>query len=748
MIRLQNVSKYYYKKGIIANGISKVSMELKIGEFVVITGESGSGKSTLLNVISGLDSYEEGEMYIDGKETSHFTQDDFELYRKNYIGNIFQNFNLVAGYTVYQNIELALLAEGKESDKIKVQINEIIDRVGLAEYANTKASKLSGGQKQRVAIARALAKASPIIVADEPTGNLDVKSAAEIVKLLSELAKDRLVVVVTHNFEQFEKYATRQIKMSDGRLIEDRKADVNETVISENIEEKSDKSVSGGEVRNREVGDILSKSKLKLGTRNTFNLIGKFVLLLVVFVFLLEGVASQYASFKASDNTAENMGTNNFFLSSSDERIIVKNKDNSPITDKQYNDLLKKEGVDFVVKQDLALDTMIYIEGKEDNLSGFPGDLSFSSDELVAGRMPKADDEVVFEINRGRSARGKNLKQYLNGTWTYTSDDRTKTKPIKIVGIKYYDSNNSMKWESTVHMRPTFLEEIKSENIQNNSTVYAVLDKKEIAIPNSIVSSQKVPRGKMYVPEDFDGMFKNGRAVGNKLNLNIKNIYFKDNTELEITNTITSKNFKNLLGTSDTFDSVSHNIYINQDDYNKLYKRPDYQMSVYAKDVQKVDLLVKSLKADGYEVVDLKHAKTMMFDTAILKIVQVPFTFIGLIAVFFICYFVIKLILKSRSSYFSTLRVLGIDKNDINRILDIELLIISHIAFILCGIFTALVLNGVIVIDTISDTFKHLGIFDYVALYVIVIAMTLLISKRFAKAVFKKTAVGNFREEV
>ena len=118
MIKLKNVSKFYYSKGVIASGFNKINLEFNIGEFVAITGESGSGKSTLLNVISGLDTYEEGEMYIDGKETSHYTEKDFEDYRRKYIGNIFQNFNLVNSYTVYQNIELVLLLNGEKKKNI------------------------------------------------------------------------------------------------------------------------------------------------------------------------------------------------------------------------------------------------------------------------------------------------------------------------------------------------------------------------------------------------------------------------------------------------------------------------------------------------------------------------------------------------------------------------------------------------------------------------------------------------------
>ena len=233
MIKLKNVSKFYYSKGVIATGFTKVNLELDMGEFVAITGESGSGKSTLLNVISGLDSYEDGEMYIDGKETSHYTEKDYEDYRRKYIGNIFQNFNLINSYTVKQNIELALLLNGKKRKEIKKDVIDIIKKVGLYKFRNTKASKLSGGQKQRVAIARALIKDTPIIIADEPTGNLDSKSSKEIIKLLHDISKDKLVIVVTHNFDEISEYVTRVIKMNDGRIIEDKK--LNDTNIKKDI---------------------------------------------------------------------------------------------------------------------------------------------------------------------------------------------------------------------------------------------------------------------------------------------------------------------------------------------------------------------------------------------------------------------------------------------------------------------------------------------------------------------------------
>ena len=309
MLKLKNVSKFYYNKGVVSSGIFKINLEFNMNEFVVITGESGSGKSTLLNVISGLDSYEEGEMYINGEETSYYTEKDFFDYRKRYIGNIFQNFNLINSYTVYENVELVLLINGFKSKDIREKVDNVLKQVGMYKYRNTKVSKLSGGEKQRVAIARTLAKDSRIIVTDEPTGNLDSKSAKNIVELLHEISKDKLVIVVTHNYEQFEKYATRRIKMHDGKVLED-------TYIN--------KKVKNTDIKESHFGKMLNVNKFKLGIRNTFNIVPKFLLLLLVYTFLSFAVLSLYASYSKSKYDFSNVGYNANFTDLSDKRIIIK----------------------------------------------------------------------------------------------------------------------------------------------------------------------------------------------------------------------------------------------------------------------------------------------------------------------------------------------------------------------------------------------------------------------------------------
>lgn len=221
LLKLENIGKIYDSNDILTIGIRGINLSFDYNEFVTIEGESGSGKSTLLNVIGANDSYEEGELYINDSETSHYGSKEWELYREKYIATVFQDFNIIENLTVLENVELALLRFSDKKLRSQKAL-ELIEKVGLINHINQRGSKLSGGEKQRTVIARALAKDAPIILADEPTGNLDVKSSREIAKLLKDVSKDKLVIVVTHNPEFFVEYATRRVTIQDGALKEDK----------------------------------------------------------------------------------------------------------------------------------------------------------------------------------------------------------------------------------------------------------------------------------------------------------------------------------------------------------------------------------------------------------------------------------------------------------------------------------------------------------------------------------------------
>lgn len=190
LLKLKNIGKIYDSNDIFTIGIRGINLEFDYNEFVTIEGESGSGKSTLLNVIGANDTYEEGELYINGEETSHYSETEWGKYREKNIATIFQDFNIIENLTVLENVELALLRLDDKKERRK-RAKELIGRVGLTKQINQRGSKLSGGEKQRTVIARALAKDAPIILADEPTGNLDVKASKEVAALLKEVSKDK-----------------------------------------------------------------------------------------------------------------------------------------------------------------------------------------------------------------------------------------------------------------------------------------------------------------------------------------------------------------------------------------------------------------------------------------------------------------------------------------------------------------------------------------------------------------------------
>lgn len=222
ILKLNKINKVFnINKNEKFNALSDIDLEFSKGEFVSIVGASGSGKSTLLNIIAGLDIPTTGELLIGGKSSKKFKKQDWDLYRKNNIGFVFQNFNLIEHLTALENVEIVMNLIGMKFTNRKKRATELLQKVGLGAHLNHRPSELSGGQKQRVAIARALANDPDIILADEPTGALDVNTGTEIMQLISSISKEKLVIMVTHNDELANEYSSRKICVSDGKIISD-----------------------------------------------------------------------------------------------------------------------------------------------------------------------------------------------------------------------------------------------------------------------------------------------------------------------------------------------------------------------------------------------------------------------------------------------------------------------------------------------------------------------------------------------
>ena len=250
MLQLKNIKKVYAAGENAVQALDGVSLTFRHNEFVSILGQSGCGKTTLLNIVGGLDRYTEGDLIINGKSTKQFRDRDWDAYRNHTIGFVFQSYNLIPHQSVLQNVELALTLSGVKKAERRRRAKAALEQVGLGDQLRKKPSQLSGGQMQRVAIARALVNDPAIILADEPTGALDTETSVQVMDLLKEVARDRLVVMVTHNPELAEQYSTRIIRMLDGKITDD-SAPLSEEEIAAEIELEQMQATAAAHKRRR-----------------------------------------------------------------------------------------------------------------------------------------------------------------------------------------------------------------------------------------------------------------------------------------------------------------------------------------------------------------------------------------------------------------------------------------------------------------------------------------------------------------
>ena len=444
LLELRDIGKIYVSESTVAVGIRGVNLAFERGEFVAVTGQSGSGKSTLLNIISGMDSYEEGELYAEGEPTSHYTQADWEKYREKYISFIFQEYNIIDSFTVLENVELSLMHIRNRAVR-RERALELIRRVGLEAHIRQKGSQLSGGQKQRTVIARALAKDSPIILADEPTGNLDSETSKEIIQLLREVSRDKLLIVVTHNFEEVSEYATRGVRVFDHAVASDREINPGRNLSKANTDEEDGTASADNEGVQTEKHSTIRNS-LALGWSEF-----KAKPRLSVFICVLLLIASAVLFFMFSTFWSEIrvfFVDENYMFSRVDGRLVVVRSDGAAIGEEELRSLAEKTGAKEYVRFDRAFDMHDLGEWRgyypHYDMRGYspqdsrPFNATYIDDGAKPdiGRKPENDHEVMLSVPYFmRDMFGVNKIDF-------TSVSIGQGLSYDVVGIRYYIDSN------------------------------------------------------------------------------------------------------------------------------------------------------------------------------------------------------------------------------------------------------------------------------------------------------------------
>ena len=765
-IELKKASKYYVGEDSVSMGFSRIDLNLDIGEFVAITGESGSGKSTLLNVISGLDTYEEGEMFVCGEDTSAYSTEDYERYRKTYIGNIFQDFNLINSYTVYQNIEAVMLLSGKKKKECKDRVLELIDLVGLSDFRRTKVSKLSGGQKQRVAIARALAKNAPIIVADEPTGNLDSESAANVMETLAKVSKDRLVVIVTHNYEQAEAYVTRKLTMHDGSIIEDKKISAPETELTALSEIPVPEKMRKG-------------SEVRLGIRNAFNLPAKFILLFIIYLFASTAVLGQYAATMNSMYETDLLGTNPHFINTNPKRIIVKKTDGSSFTDADLSAIQSTPNVGEVVKNDIAIDRAVSINIGNTVAEGPVAPVGLiGKDVKVYGHMPENDYEIVVRLDAYSSSfldYENNIDDYIDKPVVVRDINQTQTyafaEPVKVAGIIVdLDQDETPAYAldgyAVIYAGDGVYNELMYSMTASASETELDFGGKKInnEYGRAVYMSPNVPDGKAYILDDQTYYYNDDadeadekQVIGKHLGIKVKNSFFESEGDYKVEKIITGSNCDKLVGIpKGEFENYFNCVFISPNDFRELLDKGSYQISIFMLNEQNADDTQTMLNENGYTTLPVKDALLSSTENmgGIFDFMTYGRLALEFIALFLIVYAVIRLIMRSRNSYYSTLRMLGASKGNTDNILRVELVFMMMIAYGADVLFAFLVNRGLLQewthmeMKEITKLIHYLAPADYIMLGMVMLLMSLVIANRYSSHIFTKSAMRAFREGV
>ncbi len=768
MLELKNIKKSYKTGDFIQHALKGVNLSFRKNEFVAILGPSGSGKTTLLNIIGGLDRYDSGDLIINQKSTKNFKDREWDSYRNNCIGFIFQSYNLINHMDIMANVEMGMTLSGISAKKRRKTAKEVLNKVGLKEHMHKRPNQLSGGQMQRVAIARALANNPDIILADEPTGALDSKTSVQIMDLIKEIAKDKLVIMVTHNPDLANLYANRVIEMKDGKIIRD----------SNPIDEK-EKEEETYQIRKTSMNffTALHLSLNNIRTKKGRTLLTAFassigIIGISLILSLSNGFDEQIDVFEKNTLSALPIMISKQSMNL-DEETMAKMQEEMTDTEESYpnidyvipsetveekyvhNNVLTKDYVNYIdkmPKEDIVGINYIYtmglnvlqkIDGNVKQIS--TTDVTFTTYphslddregvieerfDMLAGRMPTSKEEIILEVDSKNQVSSDllellgfttkeniNFKEILNSTITlvlnkdYYQNLGNYYIPKQDLDSLYENKDNLiLKVVGIVRLKDDYPSMAATPGLyySNDLQNYLINMNKE----SDIVKAQKIADYNVMTGEKFDLTTKEGKDL--------------------------KENILGYLGD----DIEPYMIQIHPKDFNSKENIINY-LDEYNKDKKEEDKIAYLDQANL-----MSSLSSNIMDA--ITIVLVAFSSISLIVSCIMIGIIMYISVLERTKEIGILRSLGARKKDITRVFNAETFIIGTASGLL-GILVAWLLlfptNSILLDLTNLENVAVMNPLHSLLLIVISVCLTLIGGWLPAKIASKKDPVIALRTE-
>lgn len=733
MLELKKIKKTYNAGGLKQNALNSVSIKFRKSEFVCILGPSGSGKTTLLNVLGGLDNYDDGDLIINGKSTKNFGCKDWDEYRNNVIGFIFQNYNLIGHISVLANVELSLKLSNVPKKERKKRALEVLEKVGLKNHIYKKPNELSGGQMQRVAIARSLVNDPEIILADEPTGALDTKTSKDIMDLIKKVSDGKLVIMVTHNETLAKEYATRIINLEDGKITGDTNPYDEKEVEKKDYKFRKTK-MSFKEALLLSLNNILTKKGRTLLTAfaSSIGIIGIALILALSNGFdkkvneYEKGIMSAMPiiiskeSMNMDEETISNLKGENKTEYPSEEYVMSK-KDDMDLMTRTNN--LTKDYIDYIMKtpKEYAYGVTFYsarsfniinedkelIDSSKVNLGSVPYSFDKTAPnqvleayyDVLKGRMPQSKDELVLIVN------------------AYNEVDENVLKALGLDGKEKISFDEILNSTLKIVPNDSLYKEYNGLFIKNNNMNELYENSINLRVVGIIRAGEQFPafvqNSSLCYTSEFNYYY---------INLNENSKIVKEQRKRDY-NILTGMPFDESM-TKETFLS-----YLGADELPMM-------IYLYPKDFESKDDLLKYL--DDYNTNLKEEDKIVYIDQAemissmsgsimsAITIVLVAFSSISLVVSSIMIGIITYISVLERTKEIGVLRSLGARKKDITRVFNAETFIIG-ITSGLIGVALALLLTipTNIIIYNLTDLKGVASLNPLHAVILIIISMTL-----------------------